>query len=176
VGTFELVQQPPEFSVVDQLILPPSFRLNWNNNDVLTDHQLSFLAASFHSNKEKIREELDAFGRKLQSNVQRKTFSWNGIAAIEAGNGKFEIERNLLQLDGLQAVPAHKIIRQNAEHRMLVGDQQMTSHQMTDAFSKKQEKRSYAIIFGWILLSLTLLAIIFLLYKSGFNPLASGLR
>ncbi|MGN6399900.1 MAG: hypothetical protein ACTHMD_05570 [Flavisolibacter sp.] len=176
VGTFELVQQSPEFNVVDKLISPPSFRLNWNNNDVLTDHQLSYLAASFHSNKEKIREELDALGKRIQSNAQKKAFNWNGIAALQADNGKFEVERDLLQLDGLETVPAHKIIRQNVEHSMLVGDQQMTSQQMTDAFRKKQKRKSYAVVIGWVLFFLTLVAIIFLLYKSGFNPLASGLR
>jgi len=176
VGTFELVQQPPEYNVVDQLILPPSFHLNWNNNDVLTDHQLSYLAASVRSNKEKVRQELDVLGKRMKSNVQKKYFNWNGIATIKSSNGSIDVERNLLSADGLEAVPAHKIIRENAAHNILVGDRQMTSQQMGQALSKEAGKRSYVVVIGWVLFFLALLAIIFLLYRAGFNPLGSGLK
>jgi hypothetical protein len=176
VGTFELVQQSPEFNVVDQLILPPSFHLNWNNNDVLTDHQLSYLAASARLDKEKIKNELDSLGQSLKIKFQRKPFDWKGIGTIKHENGTIDVERNLLQVEGLNTVPAHKLIRENATHNMLVGDKQMTSHQMTDSLSKQSREKSYAVIIGWILFFVTLLAIIFLLYRNGFNPLASGLK
>lgn len=176
VGTFELVQQPAEFNVVDKLVLPPKFLLNWNHNDSLPEHQLSYLAASVKTDKEAVRDELEQFGKKFKTKVERETFSWKGIGTLKKDNDTVVIEKEWLQADGLDAVPAHRILRENVEHSMLVGDQQMTSQEVTDSLTTSDKKRSYVVIIGWILFILALLAIVFLLYKNGFNPLSSGLK
>lgn len=176
VGTFELVQQPAEFNVVDKLVLPPKFLLNWNHNDSLPEHQLSYLAASVKTDKEAVRDELEQFGKKIKTKVERETFSWKGIGTLKKDNDTVVIEKEWLQADGLDAVPAHRILRENVEHSMLVGDQQMTSQEVTDSLTTSDKKRSYVVIIGWILFILALLAIVFLLYKNGFNPLSSGLK
>lgn len=176
VGTFELQQRPSQFNVVDKLMLPPSFVLNWNNSDTLSEHQLAYLSAVAQSDKQKMQEELEVFGKKFKSKIQTSSFNWNGIATIKADNGSIAIENDLLQIEGWQAVPAHKIMREHADHNMLVGDEQTTSQQMTSRLGKRRTKKSYAVLIGWIVLVLALLAIVFLLYKEGFNPLSSGLK
>ena len=176
VGTFELVQQPAEFNVVDKLVLPPKFLLNWNHNDSLPEHQLSYLAASVKADKDAVRDELAQFGGKFKAKIEKETLSWKGIGTLKKDNGVVVIGKELLQAEGLNAVPAHRILRENVEHSMLVGDQQMTSQQVTDSLSQSDKKRSYIVIIGWILFVLTLLTIVFLLYKNGFNPLSSGLK
>lgn len=175
VGTFELVQLSPQFNVVDKLMLPPSYELNWSRNDTLPEHQLSYLAAIAQADKETVKEELEQFGEKFRTKVENEPFTWKGIATIKKENGSFDIEHQLLKVDGLASVAAHRVIRENAEHSMLVGDRQMTSHQVAHRISTGK-KRSYAVLVGWILFVLTLVAIVFLLYKNGFNPLSSGLR
>ncbi len=176
VGTFELVQQPAEFSVVDQLMLPPAFRLSWTSSDFLPEHQLSYLAAASRADKEKTRAELDQFGQGFYSKLEKQTFTWNGIGTVKKENGSVHVAKEFLQVDGWEVVPAHKVVREHAEHSMLVGDRQMTSQQVADTLGKGGKKRSYVVLIGWILFVLTLLAIIFLLYKNGFNPLSSGLK
>jgi hypothetical protein len=175
VGTFELVQQSPQFNVVDKLVLPPAYQLSWSKNDSLPEHQLSYLASSVQANREKIKEELEQFGRKFKTKVEKEAFTWNGIGTIKKDSGALEIENELLKIDGLEAVAANKIMRENAAHSMLVGDRQMTSHQAAHNLNKGR-KRSYVVLIGWILFVLTLIAIVFILYKNGFNPLSSGLR
>jgi hypothetical protein len=176
VGTFELVQHSPEFNVVDQLIRPPSFRLDWNQNDLLTDHQLCYLADSIRSDKEKVREELESFGKKLRTEVRKESFNWRGIGTLTGENDAIAVDEGFLKMDGLTVVPAHKLIRENVEHSVLVGDQQMTSQQVADTLTKGSKKRSYKLMIGWILFFLALAAIVFILYRNGFNPLASGLK
>jgi len=177
IGTFELEQQVPEFNVVDKLIRPPSFRLNWNGNDTPPEHQLSYLAASIQSDKQKIREELDSFGRKLKRKVQKESFTWNGVGTVSKEAGGIAIEDRYLRIDGLEAVAAHKLIRENAEHNILVGDHEVSSRQTRQILPAwVAGQKSYAVLIGWILFLLTLLAIIFILYKNGFNPLSSGLQ
>ncbi|HJW16355.1 MAG TPA: hypothetical protein VJ499_04515 [Flavisolibacter sp.] len=176
VGTFELVQHPAEFNVVDKLVLPPSFSLNWYNNDALPEHQLHYLASSFNADPESIKTRLDQFGKMLSTRVRKGSFTWKGIANLKGTGGNITIEQYPMNIDGLGPVGAHKVIRENVEHNMLVGDRQMTSQQVTDSLSKPANKRSMAVLIGWILLIITILAIVYILYRNGFNPLASGLR
>jgi hypothetical protein len=175
VGTFELLQQSPEFNVVDKMILPPSFRLNWNNSDALPEHQISYIAATINADKESIKQDLDLFGKKFKSQVQKQPFNWNGIGTIKADNGTIDID-NEIKVDGLESVAAHKLLRENAQHQVLVGDQEMTSQQVAHSLSQTGKKKAYVVWIGWILFILTLLAIAFILYKNGFNPLSSGLK
>jgi hypothetical protein len=176
VGTFELVQLPAEFNVVDQLLVPPSYKLNWMNNDDLSDHQVHFLASSIKADAESIKEELDLFGKNFRTNVQNEPFTWNGIAGLEGVDGSIAIGQQLMTVEGLEPVPAHKVMRENVEHSMLVGDHQMTSQQVNDTLARPGKKRSLAVMIGWILLILTVLAILYILYRNGFSPLSSGLK
>ena len=176
VGTFELVQQPAEFNVVDKLIQSPSFHLNWHGNDSLPEHQLSYLAACVQADKEKIREELDSFGKTFKKKVSHQAFSWNGVGTLSNKSGAVFIERENIKIVGLDAVPANKLIRENVQHSVLVGDHQMSSQQVTDTLASPAKRKSYAVLIGWILFILAVLAIIFVLYKGEFNPLSSGLK
>ncbi|MGZ3860819.1 MAG: hypothetical protein ACXVMS_14855 [Flavisolibacter sp.] len=176
VGSFELVSQPAAFNVVDQLMMPPYFHLNWQKNDQLTDHQLAYIAASRKTDKEKIKRELEVFGENLKTRVGGASFTWNGIGVISQEDGVIAIKKALLPSEGWEPVTAHKMIRQNASHNMLVGDREMTSLQMSGSLGHKRLKRSNVVLIGWILFFLTLLAILFLLYKNGFNPLSTGLK
>ena len=175
VGTFELVQQSPQFNVVDKLMLPPAYRLSWSENDSLPEHQLSYLAYSAQADREKVKADLEQFGRRLKTKVEKGVFTWNGIGTLRKDNSVVGIENELLKIDGLEAVAAHKVMREHAEHSVLVGDRQMTSHQVAHRLNSRKGK-SYVVLIGWILFLLTLIAIVFLLYKNGFNPLSSGLR
>ena len=175
VGSFELVQQPPEYNVVDKIILPPTYALSWHRNDTLPDHQLSYLAASTQNDREKVKEELDQFGRSFKSRVQDQSFTWSGIGTLRHNYDTLSIDGERLYVDGLEAVPAHRVIRENVAHQMLVGDHETTTHHLLWPLQKKWVGRPDVVI-GWVLFLLCLLAIIFLLYKNGFNPLSSGLR
>jgi type IV secretory pathway component VirB8 len=59
---------------------------------------------------------------------------------------------------------------------MLVGDQQMTRQQVTRVLHKKSSRWPSAIVVGWIILVLAVLAIIILLYLEKFQPASSGLK
>lgn len=156
-------------------MLPPAYQLSWSRNDTLPEHQLLYLAASEQADKETVKEKLEQFGEKFKSKVEKEPFTWNGIATIKKENGSFDIENQLLKMEGLASVSAHRVIRENVEHSMLVGDRQMTSHQLAQRISVGK-KRPYIVLVGWILFVLALIAIVFLLYKNGFNPLSSGLQ
>ena len=81
-----------------------------------------------------------------------------------------------IRLVSLQPVPAQKVLRENVQHSMLVGDQEMTSQQVTDALHQVEYKRPWFIIAGWILFIIAAIAIIILFYTNNFQNTSTGLQ
>ncbi|MES2881213.1 MAG: hypothetical protein V4676_03625 [Bacteroidota bacterium] len=176
VGAFELVQQPPQFNVVDKIILPPSWQLQWQNQDKAPAHQLQFIAGSSDSYLRYTEEELESTGKNLAASIDKKSFTWNGVGVIKKIGRELLIEKQLFQSAGLASVAAHKVIRERPEHNMLVGDREMTTQQVTDTLAIKPKKYSYTLLIGGALLLLAIMAIIYFLYLGQWQLLAGGLK
>jgi hypothetical protein len=176
IGTFEIVQQSPQLSIADKLFTPPFFTIRYLHQDAVPEHQFNFFSWSDPSRKEILKEELFNFGAELKSRVKDAPFQWNGFGTLRYASDELVFEAHPIELDSLQRVPAEKVIRYNAEHSMLVGDQQMTRQQVNRVLHKKSSRWPSAIVIGWIILALTVVAIIILLYLGRFQAAASGLR
>jgi hypothetical protein len=108
--------------------------------------------------------------------LNKDHFNWNGIGVLRKSGEEIRIEKSSLLLEGLGSVPAHKIIREGAIHQMRVGDRETDSEVMTGELAPQSSKRSVLVITGWILLILSLIAIIYFFYKEGWQLKASGLK
>lgn len=171
VGTIQLVQQPAQLNVADKLILPPSYNAEFRNEDHVPDHQLNFLASLLNKERENIHQSLCEFGHRLKERMNGEGFEWKGIGVIHTSNEGSTVFPG----EGLEPVVAEKVIRQDAEHRVLVGDQQMTSTQIAGLREEVVEnKRSVLIIIGWIVLAMSILYIIFILWQGKFRVGAVG--
>jgi hypothetical protein len=176
IGTFEIVQQSPQLSIADKLFTPPFFTIRYLQQDAVPEHQFNFFSWSDPSKKEILKEELFNFGAELKSRIRETPFQWNGFGTLRYASDELVFEPRSIELESLQRVPAEKVIRYNAEHSMLVGDQQMTRQQVTRVLHKKSSRWPSAIVVGWIILVLAVLAIIILLYLEKFQPASSGLK
>ncbi|RYZ61463.1 MAG: hypothetical protein EOO14_04985 [Chitinophagaceae bacterium] len=173
VGTIRLVRQPAQLDVAAKIITPPSYRTEITSGDAVPEHQLAYLSASLGDEKHTVLDRLSVFGQRLQQQLRGDGFDWKGIGLIESDGGQ-----NVITPSGLQPIPAERVLRQDAEHNVLVGDQEMTSTQMT---GRREEvpsiavgKRSLSIIIGWVLLAFAILFIVFLLYQGKFRIGATG--
>jgi hypothetical protein len=176
VGTFELVQQPPHYDVVDKVILPPTFSVQWHEGTELPDHQLNFMGIHASSQEDMLRADLGAFGQKLNNLVKNEPFHWNGLGEISRSGNGYRVQNNMMNVHGLSAVKAHKVIREKASHHMVVGDRETTTGKMTESLKPKAAKRSLLVILAWIVLLLLIAAIVYILIANDFNPLSTGLR
>lgn len=173
VGTIRLVRQPAQLDVAAKLITPPSYRTEIRSDDVIPEHQLAYLSAALQEEKVQVLDKLADLGQHLQRKVSESGFEWKGIGWIGGSVDATAITPALLQ-----PIPAERVMRQDAEHNVLVGDQEMTYTQMA---GKKEEivaaadsKPSLSIIVGWVLLLLAILFIVFLLYQGKFRVGATG--
>lgn len=174
VGTFEIVQQAPEYTVVDKLIYPPQYSVRHLPKEQLSDHQLEFIALSSQTNKESARHDLISFGNRIKTLAEKKSFIWNGIGALRFHGANFSFVNQFSSVEGLNTVNAHKVLRENVEHSRLVGDRQTSS--LISSSKVRNRRWSLSLKLGWIILAVAVLAIIFVLFKDHFNPSGAGLK
>ena len=172
MGTIQLVQQPPQLNVADKIIQPPSYAAELKDDETVSEHQLNFLSAALQQERESIHHSLNDLGLRLKEKVQGEGFNWNGIGTIRSSGGVVSVP-----VDGLEPLPAERVLRQDAEHTVLVGDHEMTSTQiagMREGEAAGKRKRSIWMIIGWIVLIISILAIVFVLYQGKFRIGATG--
>jgi hypothetical protein len=175
IGTFEIVQHPAQLNVADKLIAPPVYTTRHIGSNDVPEHQFHFFASAGLA-KEELAHELFVFGERLKRRVQNAPFHWKGFGTLDYTSSELSFQPDEIWLEGLQSVPANKVLRENAQHNMLVGDQEMTSQQVTDVLNQAEYKRPWFIVAGWVLLIVALVAIIIFLYVRNFQTSASGLQ
>ena len=100
---------------------------------------------------------------------------WDGVGTLSKGlAGEIRFEAALKGLAVGTPVPANKVIRENAEHTVRVGEDQKTSTEMLERLVPADEKRSYwwaaALVIG-------LLAFVFIAWyfsSNGFKTSSTG--
>lgn len=175
IGTFEVVQSSPEYNVADKQITAPVFHIVHSSEDLLTDHQLNYLANSSEGGKETVKNELDFFGKRMKATVAKHSFAWKGIGNL-SGSNFINFKGETVNVSGLNTIHAEKVMRGNAGHNMLVGEREMTTQQITDVLSKSYKKKINTALIGWIILALAAIVIILLLFRNDFSPLSTGLQ
>lgn len=176
IGTFELETQPPRHDIADKRFMPPTFVTRYSRLEKLSAHQSSYFAFSNHSSREKMEDEIASFGAQLKNKIRQAPFQWNGLGTLRLQSSEILFEPAGIKLSSLNPVPAHKVIRENVQHQVLVGDHQMTSQQVSDSIQKPLEKYPLYMRAGWIILALAVITIIVLLYLGKFQVSSSGLK
>lgn len=160
VGAFQIQQHPARLDFAERLLHAPYSEVLFRANQ--TDHS------------EAVDEkDLQTFGSQLKAHLNKKPFVWPGIGTIEKINGQLVFKP--VPITGMAPVTANKVLRENREHAVLVGDMEKSS---TDtSFSDKATDRKQSFLWiGWLLVLLALLFIGFLFYKKAIRPGASQFR
>ncbi len=179
VGSFELKSIPPELDIADKKLLAPVFITEYSTADEVTEHQFRYFSQAQGADKERVEQDLRLFGQRLKEALRRRSVNWNGFGTLQAVDKSIVFEPEEIRLACLQPLDASRVIRQNAGHRVLVGEQDLSSQQATDILQQDSQppvKRSYANLIGWIVLALVLLLVGYLLYKRSFAPQGAGLQ
>jgi hypothetical protein len=173
VGTIRLVHQPSQLNVVDKIITPPAYSAEISREETVSDHQLSFLAAALQEEKSRVLTRLAELGQRLRRRIEDNGFEWKGIGWIRESGGPVAVT-----FSGLEPVRAERVLRPDAQHSVLVGDQERMSAPMgvlkEEVAVVAEKERSIWMIVGWILLGLAILFIVFVLYQGKFRVGSTG--
>lgn len=174
IGSFEVVEQPARLEYADRLIYPPSAEIRYSEEGSLKDTQLEYLEEELGTDRFAIEKKLQLFGQDLKQRLNGTPFDWPGLGTLNWRHNKIEFEP--IAVSGLAPVEAHKVIRENAQHMVLIGEQEVRSGDVADYLHGTGPKRSVLVLIGWILLALAVLFLIYYFYKEGIKPESSGSR
>jgi hypothetical protein len=173
IGNFILERKPAEADFVNRCINPPSYSISLQQESVKPSSKFfAWLASVFNiSEKEAIIRFNDfVFDLKKEINSGSKV-EWNGIGIISKGLGD-TIRFSAEELNSTaKVVHAEKVIREKAEHAILVGERERTSVEMTELLSIPAGKKSI----WWVIpLFLALLAFMFIGWYLSKNGLSTA--
>ncbi len=176
IGSFELIPQSAMLDVASKLIKPPTYIPQYSDKDSVKDHQLNFLALDLNADKEQVREQLENFGKDLRIKIKRSSFSWKGVGKLEDADLKMVFYPDILEIRGLQAIPAEKVLRKNVQHTVRRGEQEVMSSSFQEEEKPVPKKKSLVSVIGWTVVILAITFIAIYLFKDGFNSTSSGTR
>ena len=173
IGTLEIVQEPAQHDVAEKVFLPPVYAARLINSDQVSDHQFEYMTAAAGQQP---RKALLQFGEQLRDAIQRQPVKWNGFGTLRYKGNEVQFESEQQLVSSLSAIPAHKVMRENAEHRVLVGDRELRASATSAAADTKETSRSLLMIVGWTVLAAATAAVVILLITGKFQTASSGMR
>lgn len=172
-GTIRLSMQAARLDVVEHLIYPPVYQPHFVTNDKVSDHQLEYFAAQLQADEHAAAEFLAKAGETLKSKVEAGPLDWSGIGTFIYNNRQLQLTPHTDET--LAPVAANRVMRQNAQHAVLVGDQVVISDPTAERVEEAR-RRDYWVIAAWVLTVLAILFIVYYLYRQQGSPQASGLQ
>jgi hypothetical protein len=175
IGILQIEKKSAQFDVADKVVRPPAFTIalhegshtpskrffNWLGSKLgITERDA---VIRFNDFLFTLKKELSS-GHKLE---------WSGIGTISKGlAGQIKFESSIDNHSPASVVPAIKVLRENAQHIIRVGEDQKTSAQMRDILHPAEEqKRSW----WWTAaLVIVILSVIFIGYYFSVNGLNSS--
>jgi hypothetical protein len=167
--------QSPQLNIADKLILPPSYITRYVKEDQVPEHQFQFFSST-GIEKENLRQELASFGEQLKRRIQNSPFYWKGFGTLRYSSSEVSFQPDEFRSEALQPIRAERVLRENVQHQVLVGDQEMTSQQVTEALKPVEDDRPWFIMAGWTLFILSVIVIIIILYMKNFQTTSTGLQ
>jgi nucleoid DNA-binding protein len=167
VGTFTLRVQPAQSRFVDQTFLPPKYYIAFEQDrrvvadvdvqghDTVTQKRVSpsrkvfsWIAVNYGLTEREAVIRFNDFLFELRKELDAgKKIVWSGIGTLgKDASGEMRFNADKTGLPWLQQTFAKKVIRENAEHTMLVGETEKTSAQMSEILLNPRsvkDKRAY---------------------------------
>ena len=161
IGNFILERKPAEADFVNKCIHPPVYSVSLQLEEDKAPHKFyTWIAAAFNISENEAVIKFNEFLYEMKNKINSGTaIEWSGFGVLKKGLGG-GINFTGQAIESVEkAVPAQKIIRENAEHSVLVGERERTSAEMSEFLNQPDAKRSL----WWVLpVAAALLAFIFI--------------
>lgn len=176
MGTFAVTEQSATLDVANQLLLPPSYAIRFSSEADVPAHQLQTLAAGFDNDTDTAEAELARFGAALHQRLQQQAFTWQGVGALTMASAQVHFAP-ATPAPLMNPVAAQRVVRENVEHTVLVGDlEKRYTAEAYEASLAATRRRDWFLIVGWIIAILAFAFLVYHLYINNFAPEGSGLR
>lgn len=177
IGTIRLKQNSSELDFTNKQFTAPSYYFTLETKDDKPSKELfEWLSLSPGITEWDAIKSVNDFSHELKNKISAAgETSWENVGVIKRDiAGNLKLISNTLSLKNEQPVIAEKVIREKAEHTVLVGEQERSAIEMEEYLTGHGAKRNY----GWIIaVVLTVMAVMFIGWyfsEKGFKPSSSG--
>ena len=173
LGTIYLERIPAINDFSNRQLLPPSYKYRFDKYFDAPDKEFfSFLASNQNMAEYEAIKLYNEFAYDLRDRIRKEErFDWPQVGILmRDATGEIQFKSELIQPGFVQPVPANRVIRQDARHAILVGDQELTTDHMTELLSEEVhvEKESWWI-YALIIFAVALVIVFFYLYQNGWD-------
>lgn len=179
IGAIALQMRSSRSEFVNRSFLPPAYFFSLEKSKEKTSRKLfSWLAADFSLTEREAVVKFNDFLFDMQKQLETgREIAWDGVGVFKkqpTGEIAFTSFKNNLPF--LEEVIAEKVIRENAEHTMLVGEYEKTSTQMTEILSGDVVAKHKSYWWVWPLAAILVMLIFLGWYFSehGISSSATG--
>lgn len=174
LGTIYLETTPANVDVAERTMQPPVYQFRFDKYFDAPDKEFfAFVATQRNILDYEAIKWYNEFSFELRNRIRaEEQVFWDGVGMLKKdGNGGVLFESAPAPLLFLQPVPAMRVVRQDAQHSMVVGDRERTSGEMNEWLQDHAHRRRRL---SWWLIALVLavLGLAFLgwyFYSHGFS-------
>jgi len=177
IGTFIVERTPAGVDIASKIVNPPSYSIALHHSNATPSQKIfSWLSDILNIPERDASSRFNDFAFEIRNKIMAgEKLEWDGVGTLSKGMaGEIRFEAALKGLTFGPPVPANKVIRENAELTVRVGEEEKTSTEMLERLNGTEEKKSYwwaaALIIG-------LLAFVFIAWyfsSNGFNTSSTG--
>lgn len=152
LGVFFIERTPAKLDFANKIFIAPVSQINFKAQPSVADNRIY----TFISRQQKIEESeavirYNNFADTIKKHLkEHKRMELPGLGVLlqnNEGNLYFNATSELNEY--FPSAPANRILRENTEHPIVVGDINRTSRQMKEMFVEEPQKRSHAKDYWW---------------------------
>ncbi len=162
IGTFQLERKPAEFDHAARIVHPSSYSIVLHHGNASPSAKFfNWLALALNRTESDTVNYFNAFVAEAKNEVLAgNKLNWANVGILSKGlAGEIRFESAIKSFTTDLPVPAIKILREQAEHMVRVGEDQKTSVEMKELLNPGKEKKST----WWI--AAMILALVLLLFS-----------
>jgi hypothetical protein len=174
LGTIYLEKIPAINDFSNRQMLPPSYKFRFDKYFDAPDKEFfSFLASSQNMAEYEAIKLYNEFAYDLRDRIRKEEkFDWPQVGILmRDATGEIQFKSEMIQPGFVRPVAARRVIRQDARHAILVGDQELTTDHMTELLNVEQvhvEKESWWM-YALIIFCVAVVILFVYLYEHGWD-------
>jgi hypothetical protein len=179
LGHFRIKTKPADFEKTDKLIFPPADEILYNEFAAsLSGDLITYISGLRNITPDEARVKINNWCNYAKEKLDLgEKIIFNSIGSLQkdaAGNIFFQRKKG----SGFyEAVPAERVMHENAEHSLLVGDRETTSGVMNEFYREEIiQKKTWWKMWAIVLLAFSLLVLAFYFYTYEFSETGIGNR
>ena len=146
IGTFLLERKPAISDFPNKVVLPPSYAISLQSGGTTPSRYFfNWLAAALRISDRDAVIRFNDFVYDLKKQLSSGTIiEWTGIGTLKKDPGQeINLDPSLKEFTYEAPVIARKVIRENAEHTIRVGEEEKTSVEMLEYFHHEEPKKNF---------------------------------